>query len=53
MEKDELFSDDPEENLRIENDFLKLKLKAQYGDAFFMDDSGYYEGFKEIGQRLA
>ncbi len=36
MEKDELFSDNPQENLRIENDFLKLKLKAQYGDAFFM-----------------
>lgn len=39
MEKDEVFSDDPEENLRIENDFLKLKLKAQYGDAFFMDSN--------------
>jgi len=36
MEKDELFSEDPQENLRIENDFLKLKLKAQFGDAFFM-----------------
>ncbi len=39
MEKDELFSDDPQENLRIENDFLKLKLKAQFGDGFFMDSS--------------
>jgi len=39
MEKDELFSDDPQENLRIENDFLKLKLKAQYGDAFFMQSN--------------
>jgi hypothetical protein len=39
MEKDELFSDDPQENLRIENDFLKLKLKAQFGDAFFMDSN--------------
>ena len=39
MEKDELFSDDPQENLRIENEFLKLKLKAQYGDAFFMDSN--------------
>ena len=39
MEKDELFSDDPQENLRIENDFLKLKLKAQYGDAFFMESN--------------
>lgn len=39
MEKDELFSEDPQENLRIENEFLKLKLKAQFGDAFFMDSS--------------
>ncbi len=39
MEKEELFSDDPQENLKIENDFLKLKLKAQYGDAFFMDSN--------------
>ena len=39
MEKDELFSDDPQENLRIENDFLKLKLKAQFGDGFFMDSN--------------
>ena len=39
MAKDELFSDDPLENLRIENDFLKLKLKAQYGDAFFMQSN--------------
>ena len=39
MEKDELFSDDPQENMRIENDFLKLKLKAQYGDAFFMESN--------------
>jgi hypothetical protein len=39
MEKDELFSDDPQENLRIENEFLKLKLKAQYGDAFFMQSN--------------
>ena len=39
MENDELFSDDPQENLRIENDFLKLKLKAQFGDAFFMDSN--------------
>ena len=39
MENDELFSDDPQENLRIENDFLKLKLKAQFGDAFFMESN--------------
>ena len=36
MEQGETFSDDPQENLRIENEFLKLKLKAQYGDAFQM-----------------
>ena len=28
---DELFSDDPEEHLKIENDFLKLKLQAELG----------------------
>ena len=39
MENDELFSNDPQENLRIENDFLKLKLKAQFGDAFFMESN--------------
>ena len=39
MENDEIFSDDPQENLRIENDFLKLKLKAQFGDAFFMQSN--------------
>ncbi len=39
--EEEKFSDDEQENLRIENEFLKIKLKAQYGDAFFMqsDDS--------------
>jgi hypothetical protein len=36
MEQEEKFSDDPLENMKIENEFLKLKLKAQYGDAFFM-----------------
>ncbi len=36
MEQSENFSDDPQENLRIENEFLKIKLKAQYGDAFQM-----------------
>jgi len=36
MEQGETFSDDPQENLRIENEFLKLKLKAQYGEAFQM-----------------
>jgi hypothetical protein len=39
MEQDEKFSDDPQENLRIENELLKIKLKAQYGDAFQMDSS--------------
>jgi hypothetical protein len=36
MEQEEKFSDDPLENMKIENEFLKLKLKAQYGDAFYM-----------------
>lgn len=36
MEQEEKFSDDLQENLRIENEFLKIKLKAQYGDAFQM-----------------
>lgn len=31
---EELFSNDPQENLRIENDILKLKLQAEHG-AFF------------------
>ena len=35
-EQGERFSDDLEENLRIENEFLKIKLKAQYGEAFQM-----------------
>lgn len=37
MEQAESFSDDPQENLRIENEFLKIKLKAQYGEAFKME----------------
>jgi hypothetical protein len=36
MENEEKFSDDPQEHFRIENEILKIKLKAQYGDAFFM-----------------
>lgn len=36
MEQEERFSDDLQENLRIENEFLKIKLKAQYGDSFQM-----------------
>ena len=39
MEEEEKFSDDPLENMKIENEFLKLKLKAQYGDAFFMQSN--------------
>ena len=37
MKDDEKFSDDPEENIRVKNEFLKIKLKAQYGDAFSME----------------
>ncbi|MEP7108892.1 MAG: hypothetical protein ABI760_12945 [Ferruginibacter sp.] len=37
MEQGENFSDDLQENMRIENEFLKIKLKAQYGDAFHME----------------
>jgi hypothetical protein len=36
MEEEEKFSEDPTEHMKIENEFLKIKLKAQYGDAFFM-----------------
>jgi hypothetical protein len=36
MQDEEKFSDDPAENMRMENEFIKLKLKAQYGDAFYM-----------------
>lgn len=36
MDEEEKFSDDPEENANIENEFLKLKLKAQFGDNFIM-----------------
>jgi hypothetical protein len=39
MEQEEKFSDDPAENMRIENELMKLKLKAQYGDAFQMGGS--------------
>jgi len=37
MEQGENFSDDLQENLRIENEFLKIKLKAQYGDSYHME----------------
>jgi hypothetical protein len=36
QEEEEKFSEDPTENMKIENEFLKIKLKAQYGDGFFM-----------------
>jgi hypothetical protein len=36
MTEDEKFSDDPLENMKMENEFLKIKLQAQYGDGFFM-----------------
>lgn len=36
MEQHEEFSDDAQKNLQIENEILRIKLKAQYGDAFFM-----------------
>ena len=39
MEQEEKFSDDPEENLRIENELMKIKLQAQFGDAFQMESS--------------
>ncbi len=37
MQQEEKFSEDTTENLRIENELLRLKLKAQYGDAFHME----------------
>ncbi len=37
MTEDEKFSDDEQENLRIENELMRIKLKAQYGDAFYME----------------
>jgi len=39
MDNNEKFSDDPQEHFRIENEILKIKLKAQYGDAFFMQSN--------------
>ncbi|MEO6229792.1 MAG: hypothetical protein ABJB11_03280 [Ferruginibacter sp.] len=37
MEMEENFSNNTEEQLRIENEILKNKLKAQFGDAFHME----------------
>ncbi len=39
MDQDERFSEDENENLRIENELLRIKLKAQYGDAFHMESN--------------
>ncbi|MEO7766857.1 MAG: hypothetical protein ABIS01_05500 [Ferruginibacter sp.] len=39
MAQDENFSDNLQENLSIENEFLKIKLKAMYGDALQMENS--------------
>lgn len=39
MQEEEKFSDDPVENIKLENEFLKIKLKAQYGDAFHMESN--------------
>jgi hypothetical protein len=38
QEEQEKFSEDPTENMKIENEFLKIKMKAQYGDGFFMSE---------------
>jgi hypothetical protein len=40
-EEEEKFSEDPTENMKIENEFLKIKLKAQYGDGFFMQEGDH------------
>lgn len=39
-EQEEKFSEDPMEHFKIENEILKMKLKAQFGDAFQMFASG-------------
>jgi hypothetical protein len=36
MQQEEKFSEDPIEHVKIENEFLKIKLKAQYGEEFKM-----------------
>lgn len=40
MENEEKFSDDATEHFRIENEILKIKLKAKYGDAFQSGSTG-------------
>ena len=37
MSQEEKFSNDETENLRIENELLRIQLTAQYGDAFHME----------------
>jgi hypothetical protein len=37
--EEEKFSEDPEENIKMENEFLKLKMKAQSGAGFYTSDS--------------
>ena len=32
MEKNEQFSDDPIENIKMENEFFKIKLQVEHGD---------------------
>ena len=43
MDQDENFSDDMQEDLRMENEILKIKLKAQYGDDFQLGTSADME----------
>ena len=40
MEDLELFSEDRDEHFRIENEILRIKLKAEHGDAFQMHSNG-------------
>ena len=37
MQDDEKFSDDPVENIRLENEFLKIKLKANTAMLFLWE----------------
>lgn len=39
MSGEEKFSNDEKENLRIENELLRIKLTAEYGDAFQMESN--------------
>ena len=41
LPEEEKFSDDPEENLRMQNDFLKMKMMAESG-AFFGGEGGLH-----------